>query len=94
MRHLLHGVAAAMVVAMAAGCDRERDTEENVRSALDQADLRAIEVEVDQNAHTVHLLGTVDTLADRTRAGEVAAAVVGTSGRVVNELTVATLDEP
>ena len=77
----------ALVVA-AAACDRGPDTEENVRKALDQANMPAVQVDVDDEARIVHLQGTVDTMADRTRANEIATAVVGTSGRVLNELTV------
>jgi osmotically-inducible protein OsmY len=40
----------------------------------------------------VHLTGTVGTMSDRTRAGEIANAAVGTSGRVMNELTVGALN--
>jgi osmotically-inducible protein OsmY len=72
----------------ALACQRGPDTEENVRKALDQANMEAVQVEVDDEARIVHLQGTVGTMADRTRANEIAAAVVGTSGRVLNELTV------
>jgi osmotically-inducible protein OsmY len=69
-------------------CDRGPATADNVRKALDQANIHAVEVEVDDKANIVHLQGTVSTMADRTRAHEIATAVVGTSGRVLNELTV------
>jgi osmotically-inducible protein OsmY len=52
--------------------------------------MNEVRVEV-EDANVVHLQGTVDTMADRTRANEIATAVVGTSGRVLNELTVDTL---
>jgi osmotically-inducible protein OsmY len=83
-----------MILLMAAvACDRGPDTAENVRKALEQANMDTVEVEVDDEANIVHLQGTVGTLADRTRANEVATAVVGTSGRVLNELTVEGLPE-
>lgn len=75
-------------------CDRRPPTEENVRKALDEANIDSVEVHVDGDANIVHLTGTVDTLAERTRAEEIAAATVGTTGRVVNDLTVEALDEP
>jgi len=46
------------------------------------------EVKVDTDEHIVHLQGIVGSMAERSRAQEVADAVVGTSGRVLNELTV------
>ena len=75
-------------------CSLTSDTESNVRKALDEADIRAVEVHVDSDANVVHLTGTVDTLAERTRAEEIASATIGTSGKVVNELTVQALEAP
>jgi osmotically-inducible protein OsmY len=80
-------VSTAFVFA-AIACGRGPDTEENIRKALDQANMNAVQVDVDDEARIVHLQGTVGTMADRTRANEIATAVVGTSGRVLNELTV------
>jgi osmotically-inducible protein OsmY len=81
------------VAAVGIGCGRAPDTEENVRKALDQANMQAVQVEVDDNANIVHLKGTVETIGDRTRAEEVASATVGTTGRVLNELTVKGLND-
>ena len=81
-------------VVLALACARSSDTEQNVRKALEQANMRSVDIVVDEAANTVHLAGTVKTLAERTRAGEIAAATVGTSGRVVNDLTVEVLEEP
>lgn len=77
-----------LVLAAVAACDSGPDTEDSVRQALDHANMQAVQVEVDEEANIVHLQGTVDTIADRTRANEIATAVVGTSGRVLNDLTV------
>jgi osmotically-inducible protein OsmY len=77
----------------AVACDRRPDTEANVRRALDQANMQAVAVEVDQDASIVHLKGTVNSMGDRTRAAEIAAAAVGTSGRVLNEVTVRGLND-
>ncbi len=82
-----------LVVMTAAGCGRGADTEENVRRALDQANMQVVQVQVDEEASIVHLKGTVDTMGDRTRAEEVASAAVGTTGRVLNELTVKGLND-
>lgn len=83
-------VAAALLVAVAA-CART-DTEGNVRKALDEANMTSVDVYVNDDS-VVHLTGTVGTLSDRTRAEEIASATVGTSPRVVNELTVEALEE-
>ena len=80
---------AVMVALIAAyGCQRGADTKGDVRKALDQANMQNVEIKVDNDEHIVHLQGVVGSMADRTRAQEVADAVVGTSGRVLNELTV------
>lgn len=86
-------VAAVVVLLMAVACERRPDTEENVRKALDEANISSVDVAVDEDENVVHLSGTVETLADRTRAHEIAAAAVGTTGRVVNEVTVEVLEE-
>jgi osmotically-inducible protein OsmY len=78
----------AVAAALTAGCNRGPDTEENVRQALDQANMQVVQVQVDDSANIVHLRGTVETIGDRTRAEEVASAAVGTTGRVLNELTI------
>ena len=85
MRKWTPAIAAAAAAAMVA-CGRADDTEEMVRAALVQADIREVDVVADED--TVRLTGTVDTLADRTRAVELAAAIVGTAAAVRNEITV------
>lgn len=84
-------VATALIV-LAAACART-DTEGNVRKALDEANMKSVDVYVNDDS-IVHLTGTVGTLSERTRAEEIASAAVGTTGRVVNELTVEALEEP
>jgi len=83
----------AIAAAVGAGCQRAPDTEENVCEALDQANMQVVQVEVDDDSSIVHLKGIVDSTGDRTRAEEVASAAVGTSGRVLNELTVKGLND-
>ena len=78
--------------AIACGCHSRPDTEENVRKALGEANLH-VDVAVDDEGNVVHLSGTVETIADRTRAEEVARAAIGTSGQVLNELTVTSLED-
>jgi len=76
---------------LVAACART-DTEGNVRKALSEADMKSVDVYVNDDS-IVHLTGTVGTLSARTRAEEIASATVGTTGRVVNELTVEALEE-
>ena len=85
MRPLL---CALVCGGLAVACGRNTDTKANVQDALKQANNDKVEVDVDRESNIVHLKGTVDTMTDRTRAEEVANAAVGTSGRVLNELTV------
>jgi osmotically-inducible protein OsmY len=84
------GRISAVFVAcvLAAACGGRADTKDNVQKALEQANIDQVSVDVDEDANVVHLKGTVGTMSDRTRAEEVASAAVGTSGRVLNELTV------
>jgi len=83
-------IAVSLTIAVCAvyGCQRGPDTKGDVRKALDQANMPAVDVKVDTDEHIVHLKGVVGSMAERSRAQEVADAVVGTSGRVLNELTV------
>ena len=76
---LVKRAACLCVVIVPFACARGSDTEDNVRKALQQANMHSVEILVDENANTVHLAGTVKTLAERTRAEEIAAATVGTS---------------
>jgi osmotically-inducible protein OsmY len=80
--------AVLFACVFAVGCGGRVDHKENVEKALTQANLEHVAVDVDDDANIVHLKGTVGSMSDRTRAEEVAAAAVGTSGRVLNELTV------
>jgi osmotically-inducible protein OsmY len=80
--------AVLLSCGLAVGCGGGPDHEENVKKALTQANLEQVAVDVDDQENIVHLKGTVGSMSDRTRAEEVATAAVGTSGRVLNELTV------
>jgi osmotically-inducible protein OsmY len=85
--------AATVVACLGVACHRAPDTEGTLRKALDQANMQQVEVKVDDDERIVHLKGTVGSMAERSRAEEVAGAVVGTSGRVLNELTVKGLND-
>jgi osmotically-inducible protein OsmY len=69
-------------------CGQTGDTEEMVRDALSQANIREVDVHLDRAEQTVRLSGTVETLADRLRAHELATAIVGTSGHIENQIAV------
>jgi osmotically-inducible protein OsmY len=84
-------IAITVAVNLAVAC-RERDTEADVRQALEQAHIDTVAVDVEDDGRVV-LQGTARSLADRTRAAEVAHAVVGTAGRVLNEVSVPGLAE-
>jgi osmotically-inducible protein OsmY len=80
--------AILLTGALTGACGGRDDTRDNVSKALEEANLPDVAVDVDTDSKIVHLKGTVGTMSDRTRAEEVAAAAVGTTGRVLNELTV------
>lgn len=81
--------AGAFVMAIAVACGPADDTEEMVRAALAQANLDEVDVSADEGI--VRLSGTVDTLADRTRAVELASVLVGDTARVDNQIAVSGL---
>jgi osmotically-inducible protein OsmY len=80
--------AILLTCALTLACGRRDGTKQNVAKALEQANLSNVAVDVEHDSKIVHLKGTVGTMSDRTRAEEIAAAAVGTTGRVLNELTV------
>jgi osmotically-inducible protein OsmY len=85
-------LAAALV---AGGCEqRGDDPDERVSRALESANLDDdVNVDYDRNAGVVHLNGSVASQAERERAEEVAEKAVGTSGSILNELTVEGVNE-
>lgn len=76
-------IAAAMLVL---ACGAPDDTEEAVRAALAQANMP--DVRVARENDTLRLTGTVDTLAERTRAVELASVIAGSAAQVRNEIAV------
>jgi osmotically-inducible protein OsmY len=70
------------------GCNREPDVGQQVERSLDQANIDDVNVDWDKEGKVVHLKGEVDSAEERQRAEQVAGAAVGTSGTVLNELTV------
>ena len=69
------------------------DAADRVEKALDEAKVEGVNVDYDQNARVVHLKGKVDSAELKDRAEQIAETAVGTSGTVLNELTVEGMDE-
>lgn len=69
------------------------DPTDSAEKALKEANLNDVEVDWDREARVAHLKGTVDSPTDRERAEQVATTAVGTSGKVLNEVTVKGLNE-
>src|SRR4030095_12439804 len=69
------------------------DPTEHAEQALKQANLNDVDVDWDKQARGAHLKGTVDSPADKQRAEEVATAAVGTTGKVLNEVTIKRVNE-
>jgi osmotically-inducible protein OsmY len=84
--------ALACAVALSA-CSRGPDPTEEVTRSLKQANLNEVSVNWDGGARVAHLKGTVERPTDRQRAEEIAAAAVGTTGKVLNEVTIKGLNE-
>jgi hyperosmotically inducible protein len=88
----MNAVAVLLVVGLGA-CAGSNDPGDRVDQALKQANVKNVNVDYDKDGRVVHLKGTVDSPDERARAEQVATDVVGTSGKVMNELTVEGMDE-
>ncbi len=89
-------VALALTLALGAGaCSRAevQDPTDRTKLALDEANIKDVNVDWDSEARVAHLKGTVDSPRERERAAEVAQTAVGTSGKVLNEVTVGGMGE-
>jgi osmotically-inducible protein OsmY len=81
--------ACALLAATAiSACNRAPDPGDQVRDALKAANIDDVSVNYDRDSKAIHLTGSVDSAADKQRAEQVATKAVGTSGNVLNELTV------
>ena len=81
-------LATALAAAGACTTSSTPDPSDQVSKALKSANLDDVKVDWDKEAHVAHLKGTVDQPTDKQRAEEVATRAVGTSGRVLNEVTI------
>src|SRR5262245_29107581 len=83
------GFAAILSVALGfSACNKGPTPADEVNRALKDAKLDMVSVDWDKDARIAHLKGTVESPTDKQRAQDVAAAAVGTSGRVLNEVTI------
>ena len=88
-------VAALMVAPLFTACDRNDNTpnyESRVQDRLKDANLKDVNANWNKDEKALHLTGKVDAATEKQRAEEVASQVVGTSGRVVNEVEVKGVD--
>lgn len=99
MRKLV-SIAPALVFSLALGgatactnAANNTDAADRVEKALDEAKVEGVNVDYDRNARVVHLKGTVGSAEQKQRAEQIAETAVGTTGTVLNELTVEGMDE-
>jgi hyperosmotically inducible periplasmic protein len=96
---MTRGIQAAALSALLVGaplsyaCNRAPDVKGEVQQSLKQANIDDVNVDYDKNEKVVHLKGSVDSAAERQRAEDVATQAVGTSGKVLNELTIEDVNE-
>lgn len=95
MRVTQTSIAVAFALALTAGaCSNDvPDPSDRTAQALKEANIQDVNVDWDADARVAHLKGTVDSTRERERAAEVASTAVGTSGKVLNELTVENVNE-
>jgi len=94
MQKILKSVALAAALAaapMTTACNRAADNpdfEGRVSDSLKTAKIDDVKANWKADEKALHLSGEVERAADKARAEELAQQVVGTSGRVVNEVKV------
>jgi osmotically-inducible protein OsmY len=91
MKTVFATLAVAFTVTSA--CSLQDDPADRVSEALKQAQLDDVSANYDSDSKVVHLKGNVASPADRERAEDIAERAVGTSGKVLNEVTVEDVDE-
>src|SRR3954469_16035294 len=90
LRHITLAAAFAFAVACGSGTPSPAS---NTEKALKDAHLNDVTVDWDKDVRIAHLRGTVDSPSDRERAEQVAASTVGTTGKVLNEITIKGINE-
>jgi len=82
-----------LLVASVACARNEPNYENLANEALDRANLSAVDADYSTSDKVVHVTGTVNSEADRQRAGDVVQRAVNKGAQVANEVTVAGGDE-
>jgi osmotically-inducible protein OsmY len=88
MKRLSIFASALLVAGVISACNRGPDPGDQVRDALKAAAIDDVRVNYDRDSKAIHLTGSVDSAAVKQRAEQVATKAVGTTGNVLNELTV------
>jgi osmotically-inducible protein OsmY len=88
MRQLSRVACALVVTAALSACQKAPDPGDQVRDALKTANIEDVKVNYDRDSKAVHLTGSVDSPDVKQRAEQIANRAVGTSGSVLNEVTV------
>jgi osmotically-inducible protein OsmY len=81
-------LAAGPMVAACQNNAKSPDYESRVQDQLKSADIKDVSANWKKDENALHLTGEVKNPTDKQRAEELANQVVGTSGRVVNEVRV------
>jgi osmotically-inducible protein OsmY len=81
-------LAAGPMISACQDNAKSPDYESRVQDQLKSADIKDVNANWKKDEHALHLTGEVKNPSDKTRAEELANQVVGTSGRVVNEVKV------
>lgn len=84
----------AFLAAACAETEAETGLHQRANEALKEARLDQVRAEWDPNSQALLLRGFVLSPEDKRHAEEVARSVIGSSGRVVNELTITTRGAP
>ena len=98
VKRLLQSLPLVALVAAApafTGCERKANTpdyESRVQDRLKDANLSDVNANWNKDEKALHLSGKVKAQTEKEHAEEVASEVVGTSGRVVNEVKVEGVD--
>ena len=81
-------IAAGSMVTACESRTSTPDYQARVNDSLKNAKIENVKADWKKDEQALHLTGDAESAADKARAEELAKQVVGTSGRVVNEVTV------
>ena len=85
-------IFSAPLITACAKNDNTPNYESRVKDRLKDANIKDVDANWNKDEHALHLSGKVQAEAEKQRAEVVANEVVGTSGRVVNEVKVEGVD--